>query len=67
MRWHHSRFANNQLKPTLAAAFEDESGRDAHLAGRVAATLLARADELLAKTPQIRKATVLADKLPPAD
>ena len=45
-------------------AFNDEAGRAAHLGGRVAAALLGRADELLATPPQIRKADVLADKLP---
>ena len=43
-------------------AFNDEAGRAAHLRGQVAAALLARADELLATAPQIRKADVLADK-----
>ena len=43
-------------------AFNDEAGRTAHLRGQVAAALLARADELLATAPQIRKADVLADK-----
>lgn len=45
-------------------AFENEAGRDAHLNGAVAAALMAHADELLAVTPAIRKANVLADKLP---
>jgi quinol monooxygenase YgiN len=45
-------------------AFEDEAGRDAHLNGEVAAALMAHADELLAVPPAIRKANVLADKLP---
>jgi quinol monooxygenase YgiN len=45
-------------------AFNDEAGREAHLAGQVAAALMARAGELLATPPQIRKAEVLADKLP---
>jgi quinol monooxygenase YgiN len=45
-------------------AFNDEAGRAAHLGGRVADALLAHADELLATPPQIRKADVLADKLP---
>jgi quinol monooxygenase YgiN len=45
-------------------AFENEAGRDAHLNGAVAAALLAHADELLALPPVIRKANVLADKLP---
>src|SRR5271163_245983 len=45
-------------------AFENEAGRDAHLNGAVAAALAAHADELLAVAPAIRKANVLADKLP---
>ena len=45
-------------------AFNDEGGRDAHLSGAVAAALMAKASELLAEAPSIRKAQVLADKLP---
>ncbi|MEP7042131.1 MAG: antibiotic biosynthesis monooxygenase [Dokdonella sp.] len=45
-------------------AFEQESGREAHLNGQVAAALMANAQALLAVPPQIRKADVLADKLP---
>jgi quinol monooxygenase YgiN len=45
-------------------AFPDESGRQAHLAGRVAAALMAKAPELLATPPNIDKADVLAAKLP---
>ena len=45
-------------------AFNDEAGRDAHLSGPIAAALMAKADELLAVSPSIRKAEVLADKLP---
>ncbi|WP_246679652.1 antibiotic biosynthesis monooxygenase [Mesorhizobium sp. B2-3-5] len=44
--------------------FDNEAGRDAHLAGEVAAAPMTHADELLATTPEIRKAHVLADKLP---
>jgi quinol monooxygenase YgiN len=44
--------------------FDDESGRNAHLSGAVAAALMAKADELLAKPPAIHKIEVLADKLP---
>ena len=44
--------------------FPEEDGRDAHLNGPIAAALMARADELLASPPHIRKADVLADKLP---
>ncbi len=45
-------------------AFPDESGRQAHLAGRVAAALMAKAPELLSSPPSIDKADVLAAKLP---
>jgi len=45
-------------------AFPDEAGRQAHLAGRVAAALMAKASELLAKPPAIEKVDVLAAKLP---
>jgi quinol monooxygenase YgiN len=42
--------------------FADEAGRQAHLDGRIAQALLGRADELLAKAPDIRKVDVLAAK-----
>ena len=45
-------------------AFADEAGRDAHLAGQVAAALAERASELLAHAPIIEEVDVLADKLP---
>jgi quinol monooxygenase YgiN len=45
-------------------AFPDESGRQAHLAGRVAAALMAKASELFAQAPVIAKVDVLAAKLP---
>jgi quinol monooxygenase YgiN len=45
-------------------AFPDEKGRQAHLSGKVAAALMAKAPELLAKTPSIEKVDVLASKLP---
>jgi quinol monooxygenase YgiN len=44
-------------------AFANETGREAHLNGPIAAALMAHAKELLSAPPQIRKATVLADKL----
>lgn len=43
-------------------AFNDEAGRTAHLQGPIAAALMARADELLASPPDIRKVDVLAVK-----
>jgi quinol monooxygenase YgiN len=45
-------------------AFPDEAGRQAHLSGRVAAALMAKAPDLLEKPPSIEKVDVLAAKLP---
>ena len=45
-------------------AFPDEAGRQAHLSGRVAAALMAKAADLLANPPKIEKVDVLAAKLP---
>jgi quinol monooxygenase YgiN len=43
--------------------FANESGRQAHLAGRVAAALKAKGGELFAEPPTIEKVEVLAAKL----
>ncbi len=56
-----------RLGPTtfgIFDAFPDDAGRQAHLTGKVAAALMAKADELFAKPPAIEKADVLAAKLP---
>lgn len=56
-----------RLGPTTFGIFDvfsDESGREAHLSGKVAAALMAKAPELLARPPVIEKADVLAVKLP---
>lgn len=42
--------------------FEDERGRKAHLDGRIAAALMAKAPELLAVPPTIERIDVLAAK-----
>jgi quinol monooxygenase YgiN len=60
--WFAVRFDHNTF--AIFDAFDDEAGREAHLSGKVAEALMANADELLAAAPQIRKADVLADKLP---
>src|SRR6185503_16549750 len=44
--------------------FADDAGRDAHLQGKVAAALMAKAPELLAKPPKIEKISILAAKVP---
>ena len=45
-------------------AFPDDAGRQAHLGGRIAAALMAKAGELLATPPVIEKWDALAVKLP---
>lgn len=45
-------------------AFPNEAGRQAHLAGKVAAELMAKAGELFSTPPSIEKIDVLAAKLP---
>lgn len=59
-------FAVRYDKATFAIfdGFDDDVGREAHLTGQVAAALMAQAGEVLVTVPQIRKADVLADKLP---
>lgn len=42
--------------------FESDTGRDAHLSGKVAAALVAKAPELLAEAPSIQKIDLLAVK-----
>jgi quinol monooxygenase YgiN len=44
--------------------FADESGRQAHLSGKVAAALMAKAPELFAQAPHIQRLDVIAAKLP---
>ena len=56
-----------QLGPStfgIFDAFPNEAGRQAHLSGRVAAALMARASELFSKAPSIEQVDVLASKLP---
>ncbi|MDQ0513323.1 putative quinol monooxygenase [Ancylobacter amanitiformis] len=60
--WFAVRFDSDTF--AIFDAFDDETGREAHLAGQVAAALMAQADDLLATPPVIRKGSVLADKLP---
>jgi quinol monooxygenase YgiN len=56
-----------RLGPTtfgIFDAFPDEAGREAHLAGRIAAALGEHAAALLAAPPAIARIDVLAAKLP---
>jgi quinol monooxygenase YgiN len=56
-----------RLSPSTFGIFDtfpDEAGRQAHLTGRVADALFAKASELFSKPPSIERFDVLADKLP---
>jgi len=56
-----------QMGPSTFGIFDvfpDDSGRQAHLSGQVAAALMARADELFTQAPNIQQIDVLASKLP---
>lgn len=56
-----------RLGPTtfgIFDAFPDDAGRQAHLSGKVAAALMAKAGELFSEPPSIEKVDVLAAKLP---
>lgn len=59
--WYAIQEAPNRF--AIFDTFDDEGGREAHLNGKVAAALMAKAGELLAKPPQIYKMEILADKL----
>jgi quinol monooxygenase YgiN len=55
-----------QLGPATFGIFDvfpDDSGRQAHLSGPIAAALMAKASDLLAQPPVIEKVDVLAAKL----
>jgi hypothetical protein len=47
----------------VTTAFPNEAGRQAHLSGRVAAALMAKAADLSSRPPAIEKVDVLAAKL----
>ncbi len=56
-----------RMGPTTFGIFDvfpEETGRQAHLSGKVAAALQARASELFTQPPRIEKLDVLAAKLP---
>ena len=55
-----------RLGPSEFAIFDvfpDDPGREAHLNGRVAEAVMARADELFSEPPDIRPVDVIAAKL----
>ena len=58
--WYAVRFSDSTFG--IFDAFEAEQGREAHLNGRIAAALMAKAPELLAEPPKIEKVDLLASK-----
>ena len=60
--WFAVRLASSRF--AIFDAFPSEAGREAHLAGPVAAALMEKAPGLLATDPRIETVDVLADKLP---
>jgi quinol monooxygenase YgiN len=60
--WYALRFGPSTFG--IFDAFPNEAGRQAHLTGKVAAALMAKASELFATPPVIEKVDLLAAKLP---
>ena len=61
--WFAVRFDSSTF--AIFDAFNDEAGRKAHLAGRLAAALMAKAPDLLAQPPVIEQVDVMASKVQP--
>lgn len=62
LTWYAIKFSENTFG--IFDTFESDEGREAHLNGKIAAALMAKADELLAEPPKIEKVDVLAAKAP---
>ena len=60
--WFAVRMGTNRFG--IFDVFENEAGRQAHLTGKVAAALFAKAPDLFASAPIVDKPNVLAAKLP---
>jgi len=58
--WYAIKFSENTFG--IFDTFAADEGRDAHLNGKVAAALMAKAEELFAEPPQIDKIDILAAK-----
>lgn len=58
--WYALRLGPNRFG--IFDTFKGEDGRNAHLSGPIAKALMAKAEELLAKPPQIDKVELLAVK-----
>lgn len=58
--WYAIKFSPNTYG--IFDTFEDESGREAHLSGKVAEALMAKADDLFSAAPIIDKVELIAAK-----
>lgn len=58
--WYAIRIGNSTFG--IFDTFRDETGRQAHLSGKVAEALMAKAPELFSKAPVIEKLDILAQK-----
>jgi quinol monooxygenase YgiN len=58
--WYALRLGDSHF--AIFDTFQDEEGRETHLAGRVAQALAERAPDLLASQPVIHKTEILASK-----
>ncbi len=58
--WYAVKFSESTFG--IFDTFEGDEGRDAHLNGKVAAALMAKADELFAEPPKIEKVDILVAK-----
>ncbi len=58
--WYALRFDRNTF--AIFDAFPDEAARDAHLAGRVAVSLIQNAPDLFVDPPEIKRVEILAYK-----
>lgn len=61
VNWYALRISSNMFG--IFDTFADDNGRQAHLAGEVAKTLMQKAPELFSKPPAIEKLDVLASKV----
>nr|WP_244137558.1 antibiotic biosynthesis monooxygenase [Burkholderia vietnamiensis] len=62
--WYAVRLSKTQF--AIFDTFPNEAGRTAHLEGKVAAALMAKAPDMLQRPPSIEKIDVLAVKLSPS-
>lgn len=60
--WYAIKFDNSTYG--IFDTFDSDEGRDAHLNGKVAEALMAKADELFAEPPKIEKWDLIAAKVP---